>query len=655
MLQRKFLALTLLIFSACFNIFSQENLIGNALSESVSARLKKKGFSPQVQELSQTGMDDFAYNIIISFPEKEIIDDATNSRRNEVIFCFKQEDFNKNENVILDFLNYLQNLSRSWKASVLFSAFDERILEKENPVKGTKVFAESIADPDDCCAIMVDFDSNQQPAIYTGSISHITPLWLTRRIMDAGFDMRLNFDFKDQLSAIYRLGIVKGKERLAYFFENNVPAIEISLSGPEQFSLLRHFAGSYTVDGTEEWDMHYIYISRGNIFKAFFLNERIIIITCLSLGILTILLLCIFSFVGKHGNRQKYEFIKFCYMIPFTLAITFLSLYLGQFTVGLLSKIINMNPVIQYGIKLIFSMIFISIFFVVQGILKISITAFLYGYLITIVSIFNIFLFSTRDLTLFIIFVTEYIIIYLSRRAKRISSVIFYFLLMLLPFLPYAVIIIKNARDSEIMNTVFTGITGNILLAFAIFPFQITWMRIMVFANVYAGIKGYTLRKTIIRGIISTLFILAFIFMMIFCISRFLYKAEERENQKIHYNIIEEDQKTLSASFNKNVFSGMSTNHIKIESSKAAILYEVELTGSGNSYPLYDSIYDYDIITNDDGSTTYQFIIPNYPPEKIRIDYAAALKTEALITVRAYYAGDEKNTARLEKRELKVD
>ena len=149
-------------------------------------------------------------------------------------------------------------------------------------------------------------------------------------------------------------------------------------------------------------------------------------------------------------------------MIPFTLAITFLSLYLGQFTVGLLSKIINMNPVIQYGIKLIFSMIFISIFFVVQGILKISITAFLYGYLITIVSIFNIFLFSTRDLTLFIIFVTEYIIIYLSRRAKRISSVIFYFLLMLLPFLPYAVIIIKNARDSEIMNTVFTGITGGI-------------------------------------------------------------------------------------------------------------------------------------------------------------------------------------------------
>ena len=665
MVFRKIISSALLLFSAYFSIFpekfSEETAIfGNKLSQSVAATLEKNGYTAYVQQLTSTGQDDFAYNIIVEFDpslkgnETEQSDSQDISRK-EVIFCFTQEDFIAYQPGILDFLSSIKAMERTWTARILFSALDTPPKISHKAVNGTEVFAASIDDSDSSCVIVLSFDPNSETSIYTGSYKNTTPLWLTKQISDAFYDEKRDFSFENIVSAIYRLGIVRGQERLSYFFINDIPSIEIHFSDYTGLSVLKKFSENYTADGSGEWDKHYLYINRSPLFRAVFISERTIIITCLSVGLFTIFLLCAFSFIGENGERHKYEFQKSSYMIPFTVSLSFLSLVLGQHIVSILSSFFQLNPIVLYGIKIVFSMIFISALFTVQGILKISVTAFMYGYLLLVVAIFNIFLFSAQDLTLFVIFALEYIIIYVSRSAKRLPSLIVYFFLMFIPFLPHGFIIIRQAEDIELMRTVFATPVGNLMLALGLFPFQITWLRMLVLLNVQAGIKGYTMKKIILNGFLSTIVILAFISLVIFLISHFIYRPYERAAGKIETKIVREEKFTLSAKLSKNEFSGMNTNHISISSEEDALRYEVTLRGIETAHPIYDSIYKYTLITDSQGNDSYVFVVPDYPPRQITIDYAAPAIANASIEITAYYRTEEANTFRSEKRELKVE
>ncbi|MBR1536036.1 MAG: hypothetical protein IJ630_03765 [Treponema sp.] len=660
-----------LLLSVSFSLFPKENtpenkLFGAFLSSYVKKNLSEKGFTALEQRLSETGQDEFAYNLILEFEgnRDSAVAAQRDSLRTNVIFCFTQEDFFENRDIALDFLNFLKNLQKNYDVTVLFSALDVHELdssvtalpENDKAINGTEIFASSVDDADSSLAIAVRFDKKTKNAIYTGSLKKTTPLYLTERMNDAFFDTRTDFSFEDKFSAIYRLGIVKGEERLFHFFENELPAIEVNFSDSgKALPVLKKFSENYTPLGTEEWDMHYIYLSRANIFKAFFISERTIIISCLSVGILTILILCLFSFTGKNGERQKYEFIKSSYMIPFTIGLSFLSLLLGQKLVSLLSSFINLNPVFLFGAKIVLSMIFISILFAFQEILKFSVTAFVYGYILSVVSIFNIFLFSTRDITLFVIFLIEYIVIYASRSVKKLPVLIIFFVLMALPFLPYAYIIIKSAEDIDLIRTIIAPPAGNLLLAFGIFPFQIMWLKILMFMNIYAGGKGYSMKRIIFNDIVSTAGILLFCFTLIFLISHFIYRPEYRKSLKAERKILNDDKSSLEAYLTKDTFSGMTTNHIKLSSSENAVRYTVNLFGIDSEHPIYDSIYDYTILKTEEGKDYYSFTLPDYPPKEITIDWACEMGTKARVGIEAFYRTENAREFRREERELFVE
>ncbi|MBQ4379319.1 MAG: hypothetical protein II821_09010 [Treponema sp.] len=654
---------TLFLLSAVFSVFPEDfsNLAGNELSKSINKALSQNGFSAFEQKLSETGQDEFAFNLILNFTQASETDRTTLSspsssqERNEVIFCFYQEDFFKNESAILDFLTFLKTTPLSWNATVLFSALDNLPYITEDSVNGTEIFAADIDNPQNAVAVAINLDEKRKTAVYTGSRKSTSPLYLTQRMTDAFFETGTDFSFEDKFSAIYRLGIVKGQKRLTTFLNNEIPAIEVNFSSVNELPVLKKFTENYTPEGTSEWDMHYLYLSRANLFKAFFVSERTIIITCLSVGILTILILCLFSFTGKGGERQKYEFIRSSYMIPITIGISFLSLISGQHLVLFVSKILPLNPVFQFGIKIVFSMIFISILFAVLEILKFSVTAFVYGYILSIVAIFNIFLFSTRDLTLFVIFALEYIIIYISRPVRKLPVLIVFFSLMTIPFLPYAYIIIKSADEAELFSSVIASTSGNLILAFGILPFQIMWLKILMFMNIYAGGKGYSMKRIIINDVISTAEILGFCFAIILSISHFIYRPDYRKSQKIETKIINSEKICLETTLSKDSFSGMNTNHITISSDENALRYEVALSGLEMEHPVYDSVYDYTIKKDKNGNDFYFFLIPDYPPKKITIDYAAEMSAKARIEIKAFYKTEDAHTFRCEKRELLVE
>ncbi|MBR4599773.1 MAG: hypothetical protein IKO39_06980, partial [Treponema sp.] len=72
-------------------------------------------------------------------------------------------------------------------------------------------------------------------------------------------------------------------------------------------------------------------------------------------------------------------------------------------------------------------------------------------------------------------------------------------------------------------------------------------------------------------------------------------------------------------------------------------------------HPIYNSIYKYKAATSQDGRDSYSFIIPDYPPKSISIDYASPAKVKARVEISAYYRTSDPNRFRIEKRALKVE
>ena len=105
----------LLLFSARSLVFSQEILAGNKLSSSVEEKLAKSGYTLYSQNLSQSGQDEFAYNLILSFPATKKIDDNDENKgeRKKLTFSFRQEDFFSHSEDILDFLQYIKDIDRT--------------------------------------------------------------------------------------------------------------------------------------------------------------------------------------------------------------------------------------------------------------------------------------------------------------------------------------------------------------------------------------------------------------------------------------------------------------------------------------------------------------------------------------------------------------
>lgn len=665
-----------LFFFHCAAVFGASDVpVGSFLSKETAHFLSESGFKPEYHELAPTGQDEFAYNITVFFPavtEDEAPDERAAERRNHVFFCFTQEDFFSRKDEIIEFMRKLSRIQHGYSLTFLFSAMDEHDILAgagipPTAVRGTRAFASALDTPDESCAVCVDFEPSAQNALYTGSYRNTTPLWLARRIVHSFFETKTPFSFPNFFSSMYRLGLASGKERLSEFMNQGIPAAEVSFSGTDGLDVLSYFAETYTAAGTEEWDSHYMFIFGKLLFRPVWISERITMFFCLAAVIFSIMILCTFSFIGKNGAQNKLDFLKSTYLIPATIGVSFLSLFLGQQAAELLSAAAHINPVIQYGIKIVFSLVFVSVLFGVHEFLKQSVTIFVYGYILNVISLFNIFLFSACDLMLFILFMTEYILIYLSQIARRLLPIILFSILMIIPFVPYTLVALLNPDSLFLEKLVLSSNSGNLLLAFAIFPFQIMWLRILARLNMYAKNKGYSVKKYIFSGAASMLSVLAFSAIALFGVSEYAYRPALRNEKALGARIQEDGQnRTISLKATKDEFSGMNTNHIHISSAENAVRYDVSLYGINTEHPVYDSIYTYTIEsetikpaqTDTDARQKrdiVKFIVPDFPPRNITIDYASDSSAQAVISVSAFYRTDTENVFRKEHKEITIE
>ena len=141
---------------------------------------------------------------------------------------------------------------------------------------------------------------------------------------------------------------------------------------------------------------------------------------------------------------------------------------------------IEKNPIVIMSVKTLLSFIFVSIMMIIFTHFRMPLSQVIYGYLLTLVSVMNIFIFSSIDLILLAVFIFEFIIIYFARFAHKTTSLFVVILIMLIPFVPFAINIWEYASTQTLFNLVNTDFIGNLLYACILVPFQIMWLRIFI-------------------------------------------------------------------------------------------------------------------------------------------------------------------------------
>jgi hypothetical protein len=607
---------------------------GSNLSLLLEQKLIQSGFAPVRGQLASTGQDLFPFNIILDFPPVRTIN--SENVRSTIIIDFTQEDAFFYSQRLIQFIHKIQNMQLQCHVIVLFATLDTAIGDFSPFVTGTEVFARSFDNPDHSAAITVRFDESETNRILSGSAGDTSPAWLIKRLLDAFTKTKTTITLPHLFLSLYRLGILPDDPRMASFMKVSIPAAALILTNTTNLDGLEYFVESYSVNGTENWDRHYVLLSIPN--HPIWIGEQIFVIFFLALLAISLLILCGFSFAGKNHDKHKADFIRSWFMIPLTIAVSVMTLEAAQWLCPLIPVIKTAAPLVQFSSKIAFSALFISLFFIIQEQLRLPVAPFIYGYLISLMAIANIIIFCTVDLSLFILFATEYILIYLSRTANRIIPLFFSLFLLLIPFMPYTISIFNNADPLKISRIIFCSPFGNFLLSCCLFPFYIMWLRMLVRLNLFGKAHRLSLRTVIIRTLLSIGLLIVVLGTGISIFPRFVSntKITIKNIKKVQF-ITSTEKNEPSIRISDSHYMGMITRHIYIISKQQAVRYTIHIQGI-NNIPVYDSLYDYRITEN---THTAEFILPDFPPKNMILDYATNREDPVTITITAYYKTED--------------
>ena len=666
----RFSVIALLIFLSA-GIFFPQSSDHRERSNQLYDFFQQEGFTPQRQLLANS--DQFPYSIILDFNQKNA---AENNEIQRLILAISQETAEECLDEVLALAKLMESATaevtltlallanESYPFSSALEAVDSagsRTQERMVPVEnqwhptGSQILLENISNPDSCALVMLDGTASQldQATVVFGSDGILTPLWLIQQVP---------LPVSQEFLITYRLNLAEDNPALVPFFRSGMATVAISFNSNEQeqtqkvFAAVKTMTENFSVDKSVSADsQNYIVF---HFVENIWIGEQFSILVYLLITVLVLAIISGFSFLGKKGAIHRQSFFRIWYLIPITILLSTFFLWLGQLVAGKFVEMVPENTVVILGIKTLFSFVAVSLPFIFHLKFRLPIAQFVYGYLLTIVVAMNIFIFASIDLVLLFIFVLEYIIIYFSRLAKKIIPLIIASLIMLLPFIPYAVNILEYASQDKLLRLVQTGILGNMLYACILIPFQVMWLRIMVRIDIFGTHRHISSLKIVLATIgvmgIMVVCIVGTLFIGSIMLNQSL--PEKELNQQSHFYQLVDAQapEQLQVSMSRKSYLELQSVEVQIASPVPIIRYEVQVL-SENQIPVYDSAMSFVTEQNPSsqnfsqesspqnfleeapaaGATTH-FLIPDYPTNTTSFEYTADADTPQNIKVRLY-------------------
>ena len=636
--------LLLLLLCVCLRAPAASLPAGSSLSLAVEKTILKAGFTPSRIPLATTGQDVFPYNITVDFP----CESQKQENNTKLLFAFMQEDVWQASDAFSEFLRAISQAADRPAVTVLCAAGDKSPAGLASLHTGTAEYANAVKEFETPAVVVVTLTDSC--TVFMGSFRRTTPRWLTEIVFQALYEKKAVFSFPTAVTSFYRLGFIQADARMEAFMREAIPAVHLTLPENTDFSVLTALCAHYpTAEKTAEWDSHYLVIPFFYPLKACIIGERAFVISAFVLSTFSILLLCAFTFSGADARKQRKRAAKSWFMLPLTVGILFCAILLSQAVAVHIPIIKSASALVKLSFKVVLAALIVSIFFAVQELLKAPVGLFVYGDLPLYVAACNIFLFAAIDLQFFLPFVIEYAIIYRVRKTDDVLRLILALLAMLIPVSPYVYTIMANSRSDAITQLIFCSWRVNLLLALLFFPFQVIWLRILLWFKLYHHAGKVIIQRALAHNAISIAVIIGCFIGIAVSLTLISNKLTPETEKKA--TIILRDRDTVHVSLASTTFSDLTTEHVTITSDVEAVRYSLELEATAGAVPLYDANYAFSL---DENAAHAQFDIPDFPPKAITVDYAFSSETSGTLTVTALYRTDTPSVYRQEVRTLAI-
>lgn len=621
---------------------------GLSLCQNVENILISAGFTPVKSNLIQNGSNNFPYNFEVRLPAPIKKNSGSQKIRNTLVIAMTMEDAWNFRNYTNSVLKNVKQTQRDYNLLFLFSYGDLQPDTDGSSLYGTDIFAAGIDPPDDYSAVCISFSQEKTAVIIPGGGGDMTPSWLIKRLTDACTSHSISYHLRGgSLGSFYRLGVLKTDRRTAAFLQQGIPCAGLSLpenADSEAYAqCTADFLSAYSCSGTDSWDRHYVAFHAGNSF--FWAGEQFIVVCFILVSFISLFFLSELSFL-RSGRRHKirHDVFRLWYVLPLTILLSAGSFQISQPFVQLLCRLLKIGILLQFIVKvvIVFMIVTFLYHFIVhmQGVLEER----AYAYILTVVSVINIFIFSAVDISLFFPFTAGYIIIYLCRPFKKTNMLAVSLILMTIPYGPYIVEIINYVDPSVFRKAVYSSFTGNILLSFGFLPFLIQWLRIIARLNERWTFYNLSVNSRRIRNAVSFTAGTAAVIIIIFAGVRFIsayLNPKHKSKQESVVRTIRADDDLLTLSVKDRTFFDDTTRTISVNLGIEAERCIISVEGvSLNSVIYSDNEY-----VSDEADHTDTFPVPVWPPVKMSVSYVADTSVASVITVTAYYPGGDESSS----------
>ncbi len=649
----RYFCFTILFFLCLFFASAQDVQKADAalMSDNIRNALTINGFNPIIQELDNTLSQDFPYNVIIEHDANlENIEDKN------LIIVIPQ---NYATDFLPEYINFLQTLiSRDYPYSinVVFTANDSNTIvdstfNSKYPFfepQGSKTYINSLNNNENTASIILEAQSSSNETdSFTSMLSFdelvkitpggkaseqeelITPLGFFKTIITSFAKANVLYYVEGYFLTLYRLNFISNNSLLGVWLESDIASILINLNTSNSenvFLMLNTLLDEYSYSDLSNVDTNYSYIQLFS--QTYFLTEEFYLITLFISISIILFAFFYFSFMrGKHHQIHKLEFMRTWYLFPLIVFITGLFLYISQNVISVFVPHEHNLILFSFIIKIAFTILFLMLFSLFQFLVKIPLTGFIYAYMLSISALINIVIFSLVEITLFPLFLGQYIIIQVSQKMRKVHHITICLALMILPFFPY----IFNVAQLDYLQS-FDYISNasffnNILMACILLPFQIMAIRILIRLKLW-GMKLKINQKKIIKFILFVIstFIVLLITMLItvkiYTSTRKTITQQELESLYNNFNINIEQESQL----------GYTLHTVRVNTVEQVLRYTIEIS-SQDPLPIFDANYPYDILSK---SYTAIFTIDEHPPNPFILSFTSKGDLEITCIITAW-------------------
>ena len=639
----------------------EQKLHGFDLCQSFSDFLKPFNINFDIQPLIFSEQNEFPFNIKLSLPADPIQYSKIYSEKNltNLTLVFKIEEVYNYKTFFTLLLNKIKNEKRDFDLDIVFTYGDTQKKIISDQLKGTDVFIKSLQNQNEMASVCINFSENTTEIIPGGG-KDSSPSWLIKRLSKAFYKNKIDFTLQSSnLTTLYRFDLLREDENTAKFLKEHIPScaitIPVSSQSEEKFSLLiSDFIKSYTQKNTSQWDRHFYTLTIGK--RIFYFDEFFITILFIVTIILNLLFVCTMpvKLKNKTKNNKKSFSQKIFTSWPlaiFTILITLLSLSVSQTFIILLSKIIPFSPYIKVTLKILLSLaVFALELFIIKKKNAISTEEF-YSYLTTISCAFNLILFALIDISLFFLFLIQYIIVLISKNIKKIIPLSVLFIFLLFPYIPYFVQFLKYASENSFEKLIDSSLAVNISVSFAILPVQLFTMRLISKLKSILAMtdeKNRHFQKQNIIAIMSSfaLFLLIFIIILNFLPDTFSTQKKEAE-QKI---FITQKDDLILLDYIKYSYLEETTVFLDITLLKNAEQCQISVSNESENPVIYS---DEPYISNKETNTDF-FLTPAFPPKKLNFKYISKNEEKSVLRVKCVFPTEDENTYIFQEKQLEI-